>query len=129
VPIQSKSEFTDGDWITAALVGPEHAERKLKELAGQFSRLRQIEDRDEKIDHMVERVQSVISELLKRYENGGATDEARLDACVAKIVADVLQRELANFQWSAEEKSNVDPVVVFRDAIKAFSKREKNKWK
>ena len=39
VPIQSSSAYTDGDWITAAIVGPEHAETKLKELVGEFRSL------------------------------------------------------------------------------------------
>lgn len=44
-------------------------------------------------------------------------------------MADILQRELANFQWNVEEKLNDDPATVFRDTVKAFIESERNKWK
>lgn len=128
VPIQSSSAYTDGDWITAAIVGPEHAETKLKELVGEFRSL-QISDRTTKLDEIVTRVQSEIEELLEKHSKGGDTDEARLDACIAKVVADILQRELANFQWNVEERLEDDPAAVFRDTVKTFIESEKNRWK
>ena len=56
------------------------------------------------------------------------TDETRFDACLAKVVADYLQRELANFQWEVEERQNEDPVAVFRNNVKAFATEQQNKW-
>lgn len=128
VPIQASSAYTDGDWITAAIVGPDHAETKLKELAGEFRRL-QTSDRTTKVGEIVTRVQSEIEELLEKDSRGGNTDEARLDACIAKVVADILQRELANFHWNVEERLEDDPATVFRDTVKTFIESEKNKWK
>ncbi len=52
VPIQSSSAYTDGDWITAAIVGPEHAETKLKKLAGRCRRLK-TSNRSAKLDQIV----------------------------------------------------------------------------
>lgn len=128
VPIESRSEYTDGDLITAAIVAPEHAEAKLKELASGFRRLK-TRSRDAKLDQIVKQVQSATDHLLKKYARGGNTDETRLDACIAKAVADILQRELANFQWNAEERPNDEPDAVFRDTVKAFIESEKNKWR
>lgn len=126
--IETSSEYTDGDWITAAIVGSDHAETKLKTLAGEFRKLK-TSSQDGKLDQIVERVQSVIDALLEKHAKGGNTDETRLDACIAKVVADILQRELSNFQWNADERPNEDPAVVFRDMVKAFVESERNKWK
>lgn len=128
VPIESRSKYTDGDWITAAIVGPEHAETTLKKLTGVFSRMK-AKSRSEKLDRITKQVQSEIDKLLEKHANGGNTDETRLDACIAKVIADILQRELANFQWNAEERPKDDPVTVFRDTVKAFIDSERKKWK
>ncbi len=123
----SHSEYTEGDLITAAIVGPEHAETKLKELAGRLTGLK-TSNRSAKLDQIVKRVQSEIDELLEKHARGGNTDETRLDACIAKVMADILQRELANFQWNVEERLNDDPATVFRDTVQAFIESERNKW-
>ena len=122
------SQYTDGDWLTAAIVGPEHAETKLKELANEFTRL-ETNDRSAKLGQIVTRVQAEIDELIEKHTRGGNTDETRLDACIAKIMADILERESANFQWNTWKRPNDDPATVFRDTVEAFIKSDRNKWK
>jgi hypothetical protein len=46
---------------------------------------------------------------LEKHLKGGTTDEARLEVCISKVVADILQRELANFQWNIEERQTIQP--------------------
>lgn len=128
VPIQSESDYTKGDWIAAAIVGPENAETKLKQMVGRFLRLT-TNTRSAKIDQIIKECESEISALLKKYSKGGKTDETRLEALIAKVMSDILQREIANFQWNVEERSDDDPAIVFRDTVKAFIENEKNKWK
>lgn len=128
VPIESTSKYTDGDWITAAIVGPEQAEERLKKLAAGLKSL-EASSRPEKLEQIVQVVQSAIDQLLEKHAKGGTTDETRLDACIAKIMADIMQRELTNFQWNIDEHPNHDPVTVFRDTVKAFIKSERNRWK
>jgi DNA-binding winged helix-turn-helix (wHTH) protein len=118
------TKYTDGDWITAAIVARERAETKLKRLAFAFGKLN-VNTRSEKIDHITRTVEATIAELLEKHAQGGRTDDTRLEACIAKVVADILQSELAEFQWSAVEKSKDDPVIVFRDTIKTIASRHR----
>lgn len=125
---ESKGSFTDGDWITAAIVGPERAEIVLKKLIREL-KVMQANTRDEAISCIEEKVTSVISDLAARYKRGGQTPEERLDACIAKVVADILERELSNFSWKLEEKIDEDPLMVFRNTVKTFMETEQKKWK
>ena len=47
----------------------------------------------------LDRAQSTIDALLKHSE-GGDTDDTWLDAGIAKVVADIVERELSNFEWN-----------------------------
>lgn len=129
-PKKSKkpTEYSKGDHITAALVGAEHAEKELKKLAASLARTKPA-DTEEMVNAITAKVEERIEALQEKHTQGGDTDETRLDACIAGVVSDIIQRELANFQWAIDEHPDESPLSVFRQTVKAFMKAEKDKWK
>jgi hypothetical protein len=131
VPVQitvQPTAYTDGDWITAAIVARERAETELKKVASRARRSTITKragqpDRSSQRETIVNLLQSRIRQLLRNHAQGGTTDDTRLEACTAKVVADILKRELVEFEWAADERSQHDPALVFRDTIKTIGSR------
>lgn len=114
-----EKSFTDGDWITAGIVGPEKAVTILQRIASK-TRLTEGSIRDEQITMLETRVISQMERLQARYELGGSTAEQRLEACIAKVVSDILDRELNSFLWNANENNEKAPMEIFRDVIRGL---------
>jgi hypothetical protein len=130
--------YTDGDWITAAIVARERAEIELKKVASRVNKKALVDVTGRiadgarptepeigliKRDMIDDILQTRIKELHEKHSQGGTTDDTRLEACIAKVVADILDGEFAEFQWAADERSGDDPVQVFRDTIKTIRNR------
>ena len=110
--------YTDGDWITAALVGPERTEDELKRIA---TAARYEAPRSEHPDLCIlGLLDGRIDELLGQHAKGGTTNEARSEACTAKVVSDLLERQKSSFIWNLDEHPGADPVTVFRSTVKEF---------
>jgi DNA-binding winged helix-turn-helix (wHTH) protein len=114
-------DYSAGDWITAAIVGPERAVTWLKGAAARLSRLL---PEDRKVEIVEKYLEDKIDDLLIQHQKGGSTDDARLEACVAKAVSDILSHELENFLWNVGEKPSTDDVVsIFRDTVRELAKK------
>jgi len=138
-PVDAANTYTDGDWITAGIVARERAETELKKVASRVSkealnidvsgrigvgeRLTEPEVRLKKRAMIDDLLQTRVQELLGKHSQGGTTDDTRLEACIAKVVADILDGEIGEFGWAADERSGDDPVLVFRDTIKTIATR------
>jgi len=109
--------FTDGDWITAAIVAPERAKTILKGAAARLNRLSPPKRTIESVEGYIE---AKIGEIGKRQSVPDASDEFRSEACISGVVVDILGRELGNFLWNAGERPDDDPISVFRETVKAF---------
>jgi DNA-binding winged helix-turn-helix (wHTH) protein len=115
--------YTDGDWITAALVGPERAEDELKRIA---TAARYEAPRSEHPDLCIlGLLDDRIDELLGQHAKGGTTNEARSEACTAKVVSDLLERQKSSFIWNLDEHPGADPVSIFRSTVKEFIQAHK----
>jgi DNA-binding winged helix-turn-helix (wHTH) protein len=114
-------KYSDGDWITAAIVGPERAENWLK---GAAARLNRQFSNDRTVESVENYIEAKIRDLVARHERGGTTDDAKLEGCVAKVVSDILARELETFLWNVSERPDSDdPISIFRDTVREFTRK------
>jgi len=128
--------FTEGDWITTAILAPERVETILKKLASRATTDKP-KSKDAAVSLVMMEGEKEISKLLaerqkflaKASAGDSTTDEERLEACMGKVVAELLERELANFSWKAGEKPEDDPVQVLRGVIKAFVSAQRRKFR
>jgi DNA-binding winged helix-turn-helix (wHTH) protein len=132
-PPQPLEKFSDGDWITAALVGPERAKTLLK---GAAARLNGLAEADRTVATVEGYIEDDIEKLRKRQKSATAEyyieddieklrkrqkyEVSRSEACIAGVVADILSRELENFLWNVSERPSEDVISVFRDTVKDF---------
>ena len=116
------SKFNDGDWITAGVVGPEKATTILQKVASKL-KLRKNASREKRIKEIDAAVAVELKKLHDQYEAGGETDEDRCEACIAKIAADVIDREMASYHWKLDESEDGDPVETFRGTIRDLMNR------
>ncbi|HFD33461.1 MAG TPA: hypothetical protein ENJ28_12235 [Gammaproteobacteria bacterium] len=128
-PIPNEKGFTEGDYITAAIVHADHVEKLLKKLVRQIKDAAKMPN-DEAIEYIESKVEEEIKKERNKAENFNKNDEEeRLDACIATLVADVVERELINFGWNVEENKELHPYVVFKNTVKEYIKFEKERWK
>jgi len=113
----SISKFSDGDWITAGIVGPERAVSVLQRIATS-TKFRKHTNRQNRIDKIYSAVTQESTSLLRRYEAGGKTDEVRCECCIAKITADILDREMTEYKWRLHQEPDTDPVDVLNGIIR-----------
>lgn len=116
------STFSDGDWITAAILAPERVVIILQRVATSV-KLRKNASRQRRIEEIEAAVGAELSSLRQRYEAGGETDEGRCEACIAKTAADIIDREMISYRWNLGEKGDGDPVTIFRETIRRLMER------
>lgn len=112
-----RSRFSDGDWIVAGIVGPEKAVSVLQRIVTSI-KFHKHASRQNRIDKICSDVDKEISSLLRCYEYVGKTDEERCESCIAKITADVLEREINEYKWKLNQESNTDPIDVLNGIIR-----------
>lgn len=113
--------FSDGDWITAAIVAPERAVTAMKK-ARTALHDRMSGSRTDVVGHLQAAVDQEVSRFRTRFEAGGTTDEARCEACIAKITADLIEREGAALLFELMQRPEVDPNTAFSRMIKRLGK-------
>ena len=118
---RATSRFSDGDWLTAAIVAPERAATILQRVATAIT-FRKNASRQSRMKAIQSAVAAELSDLRQRYEAGGETDEDRCDACIAKTAADIIDREMTSYRWKLDEEHEADPMDVFRDTIRGLMK-------
>jgi len=111
------SEFSDGDWITAAIVAPDRAVALFQKVAVSV-RHRSNASRETRIEQVAEAVGREVIALRERYKAGGDTDEARSEACIAKMTVDAIEREMTSWRWTLEQQPALDPVTELRNTIR-----------
>ncbi len=119
-----RGRFSDGDWIAAGIVGPERAVSVLQRIVTSI-KFRNHASRQNRIDKICSAVDKEISSLLRFYEDGGKKDEERCESCIAKINADVLDREINEYKWKLNQKPNTDPVDVLNGIIQDLKRTMK----
>jgi hypothetical protein len=62
--------------------------------------------------------------LRSRYEKGGETVKDRCEACIAKIVADIIEREMASYRWRRSEEGDADPLDAFKIVVRNLMNKE-----
>jgi hypothetical protein len=118
---QGASTFSDGDWITAAIVAPERVVRILQRVATTV-RLRKNASRQKRIEDIEAALAAELSCLRERYEAGGETDADRCEACIAKTAADIIDREMTSYRWKLDEEPAGEPIVLFKEIIRSLMK-------
>jgi hypothetical protein len=113
--------FSDGDWITAAIVSPERAVATMQRIATSV-KARKNASRQRWIDEIGLATSREVSALRERYEAGGETVEERCEACVAKMTADIIEREMTSYGWELDENTDVDPMRLFKEIIRRLMK-------
>jgi len=131
---ESKTElFTEGDWITSAILVPDKVETILKGLAAKAKSNRQVDTVDfimAEGQKRIDRLLGKFNEFLDKHSAGATTtDVERSEACMSRLVAEILERELANFSWSVGERATDEPLEVLKDTIKAFVSSQRDKFK
>jgi len=120
-PSAAGPSFSDGDWITAAIVAPERAVTAMKRAgAALYDRLSG--NRNDAIGQIQEVVDHEVSRLRARFTAGGTTDEARCEACIAKMAADLIEREGSALVFELRQQPAVDPKAAFSRMIKRLGK-------
>ena len=117
----NRTTFNDGDWITAAIVGPEKAVSILQHVVTNSS-LANSMSRDEKIEVLKQNTINAIEKSRRQYNKGGDTNEELLEACIAKVVVDILDRELTSFLFEAGDTRDREPGDVYRGVIRKLMK-------
>ena len=113
--------FSDGDWITAAIVAPERAVTAMKKVgAALYDRWGG--NRNDVVGQIHSAVDQEVSRLRTRFEAGGTTDEARCEACIAKMTADLIEREGSSLVFELRQQPTVDPKTAFSRMIKRLGK-------
>jgi DNA-binding winged helix-turn-helix (wHTH) protein len=123
-PAPKPTAYTQGDWITAALVAPDRAEDELKRIATV------VRHEAPSSDHpnlcILGFIDERIHELLAKHAAGGASEADRAEACIAKVVSDLLEQQKSSFIWNLDESEGGDPVTVFRNTVKEFVQSRKS---
>ena len=117
------SRFSDGDWITAAIVAQDRAAAILQGVAIAI-KVRKNANWQSRVEVVDSAVGVELSRLRQRYEAGGETDEDRCEACIARTTADIIDREMTSYRWKVDEKHDADPLVMFRETVHGLKKNE-----
>ena len=109
--------YSDGDWITAAIVAPERAVTAMKRVGAGLS---MNGNRAAVVSQLQSAIDQEVSQLRTRFAAGGTTDEARCEACIAKVAADLIERESASLFYELRQKPGVDPKGAFARMIRSL---------
>ena len=118
---EAGKSFSDGDWITAAIVAPERAVTAMKKVgAGLYDQLGG--NRNDVVGRIQAAVDQEVSRLRSRFDAGGTTDEARCEACIAKMTADLIEREGSSLVFELRQQPTADAKAAFSRMIKRLGK-------